>query len=539
MSTPVRPRARWLGLPVMLVLVVAATLVFGSSRRSSPPPAFTLSLDPGTPLSGQAPDFTLVDQFGARVSLHSFRGRVVILAFNDSECTTICPLTTTAMVAAQRLLGQAGSRVALLGVDANPTAISIGDVRTYSELHGMVHAWHFLTGGLPELKLVWTEYPVAVAIEHGQVDHTPALFMITPTGQFDKVYLTQMSYASVGQQAQLLAREASSLLPGHPRVHSRLSYAQIPVIYPRARVALPRAGGGAVQLGPGSPRLLVFFATWDTQVTDLAAQLDLLGRYEATAAARGLPKLVAVDEASVEPAPAAFPRFLGTLDRPLSYPVAIDSTGRVADGYGVQDEPWFVLVSATGRILWYHDISTSGWLATRALVQEVRGALTRPNQPSGALQTQAELAGSPPPLNALHREAGQLLGGQSALLARLRALRGYPVVVNAWASWCGPCRAEFALLASASARYGREVAFVGVDTSDSAGDARGFLAQHPVSYPSYQSPNAGSLSSLAVIEGLPTTVFVNSAGHVAYVHAGQYDSQGALDQDINAHANGS
>ena len=75
----------------------------------------------------------------------------------------------------------------------------------------------------------------------------------------------------------------------------------------------------------------------------------------------------------------------------------------------------------------------------------------------------------------------------------------------------------------------REVAFVGVDTSDSAGDARAFLAQHPVSYPSYQSLNAGSLSSLAVIEGLPTTVFINRAGHVAYVHAGQYDSQGALD----------
>jgi cytochrome oxidase Cu insertion factor (SCO1/SenC/PrrC family) len=313
---------RWLGLPVALLLVVTAALLFGSSGRPSSQPAFTLSLDPGTPLSGQTPDFTLVDQFGARVSLHSFRGRVVMLAFNAAECTTICPLTTTAMVAAQRLLGPVASRVALLGVDANPTATSIGDVRTYSELHGMVHAWHFLTDGLPELKRVWTDYHVAVAIEHGQVDHTPALFMITPAGRFDKVYLTQMSYASVDQQAQLLAREASSLLPGHPAVHSRLSYAQIPVIYPRAAVALARAGGGSVRLGPGSPRLLVFFATWDTEVTDLATRLDLLGRYDAAAAARGLPRLVAVDEASVEPSPAALPRFLGTLTRLRSTPRA-------------------------------------------------------------------------------------------------------------------------------------------------------------------------------------------------------------------------
>ena len=106
------------------------------------------SLDPGTALSGRAPDFTLTDQFGAPVSLHSFRGKVVILAFNDSECTTICPLTTTAMVDAKRLLGAAGSHVQLLGIDANPTATSIKDVRAYSEVHGMMHEWHFLTGSL-------------------------------------------------------------------------------------------------------------------------------------------------------------------------------------------------------------------------------------------------------------------------------------------------------------------------------------------------------------------------------------------------------
>jgi len=64
------------------------------------------------------------------------------------------------------------------------------------------------------------------------------------------------------------------------------------------------------------------------------------------------------------------------------------------------------------------------------------------------------------------------------------------------------------------------------------------LSQHPGSYSSYQSPSAGSLSSLAAIEGLPTTVFINRAGHVAYVHAGQYESQEALDQDINAYASG-
>jgi len=516
--------------------VVVTAVVGPGGRAPTQTPAFALSLDPGTALSGTAPDFTLADQFGALVSLRSFRGHVVILAFNDSECTTVCPLTTSAMVDALRLLGKAGSQVQLLGIDANPTAIAIRDVRAYSEVHGMMHEWHFLTGSLPQLKRVWSAYHIAVEVEHGQVDHTPALFVIGPSGMLARVYLTQMSYSSIEQQGQLLAQEASSLLPGRPRLRSRLSYAQIPPVTPSVAVALPRAGGGTAQFGPSSsPRLLMFFATWNSEVTDLGAQLEDLSRYEVRAIATGLPRLTAIDEGSVEPSSSALPRFLHALARPLSYPVAIDRSGRVADGYGVQDEPWFVLVSPAGRILWYYDISTAGWLNTSALVQRVRAGLAPTPAGLSSAAARRQLAGSPAPLAALHQQAAELLGSGPALAARLRALRGYPVVVNAWASWCGPCRSEFGLFASASVRYGRDVAFLGVDTGDSPGDGRSFLAQHPVSYPSYQSSITG-LISLAPIEGLPTTIFVDRAGKVVYVHIGQYESQAALDEDIDNHA---
>ena len=79
------------------------------------------------------------------------------------------------------------------------------------------------------------------------------------------------------------------------------------------------------------------------------------------------------------------------------------------------------------------------------------------------------------------------------------------------------------------------VAFLGADTNDSPGDAQSFLAQHPVSYPSYQA-SLDDLHSLAVVQGLPTTIFVDSKGKVAYVHTGQYDSQGTLDSDIQTYA---
>jgi cytochrome c biogenesis protein CcmG/thiol:disulfide interchange protein DsbE len=156
-------------------------------------------------------------------------------------------------------------------------------------------------------------------------------------------------------------------------------------------------------------------------------------------------------------------------------------------------------------------------------------------------QARAELAGSPAALASLHKQAAQLLdGGLNAYRTRLAALRGHPVVVNAWASWCGPCKYEMPWFARAAVRYGRRVAFVGVNAGDlDRSDARAFLRAHYVPYPSYVDPHDQIAQEIGVRAGLPTTVFYRRDGELAYVHQGQYRDEAALAADVKRYAEGS
>jgi cytochrome oxidase Cu insertion factor (SCO1/SenC/PrrC family) len=379
-------RLQWTVLGVALLVGVGIGTAIAAGR-SSGSPATPLSatnsvpssqVDPGAPLNAMAPGFTLTDQFGRRVSLRSLRGKVVVLSFNDPQCTTICPLTTTALLHAKALLGSAASGVELVGIGANPQKTEVKWVRAYSKVHGMLHRWRFLTGSLPELRRVWREYGIEAAVLNGAIDHTPATFVIDRRGRESRLYLTEMAYSGVGQLGYELAQSISALLPGHPPLHGAPSLAEPVLRGPHTRVTLPRAGGGTVRLGPGSgAHLVLFFDTWETEVTDLGTQLEALNRYQAAARREGLPRLVAIDEAGVEASPEALPRFLRSLPHPLSYPVAVDRNGTVADGFRVQDSPWLELVSGRGGSLFFEDLAVKGWPKLPWLLRQVRVARTK------------------------------------------------------------------------------------------------------------------------------------------------------------------
>jgi cytochrome c biogenesis protein CcmG/thiol:disulfide interchange protein DsbE len=145
----------------------------------------------------------------------------------------------------------------------------------------------------------------------------------------------------------------------------------------------------------------------------------------------------------------------------------------------------------------------------------------------------AALAGSPAVLAALHTQGNRLLGGGTgAFKARIAQLRGYPVVINEWASWCEPCQSEFPVFQRVAVADGRKVAFVGVDSRDHDAAAADFLRRFPVAYPSYADPSQAIGRDLEAVGGIPQTVYLNRAGKEVFDHAGPYLSVGSLKKDI-------
>ncbi len=126
-------------------------------------------------------------------------------------------------------------------------------------------------------------------------------------------------------------------------------------------------------------------------------------------------------------------------------------------------------------------------------------------------QTHAPKIGGPAPNFTLRRiDAGGKLD--------LASLRGKPVVINFWASWCVPCKGEAAMLEQAWNQYKSQgVVFVGVDYHDVTSDARTFMSHHGITYPIVQD-GSGSIGDRYGLTGVPETYFVDRQGRLVGTH---------------------
>jgi thiol-disulfide isomerase/thioredoxin len=176
------------------------------------------------------------------------------------------------------------------------------------------------------------------------------------------------------------------------------------------------------------------------------------------------------------------------------------------------------------------------WIATIIATVAACGS-AQPKSEATAAEFKSALAGAPPALAGLYGAPGRIVeGGASAFERQIAALKGHPVVVNKWASWCGPCRFEFPFFQRQVTKRGKQVAFLGVDGEDSKDGARGFLAKYPVPYPSFYDPNSDIARVFHGDRAFPTTAYYDRNGGIVYVKQGGYASESALAQDIARYA---
>jgi protein SCO1/2 len=151
----------------------------------------------------RAPDFSLLDQTGAPVSLRSLRGRPILLTFLDSRCARDCPSAGRSLADVQRSLGRAHVVIAVVSVD--PWADTPTTAAAYAHKSGWTGRWYWLFGNRARLAPVWNAYSIGVKRYRGSITNTLALYVIDSRGYLRSAFAFPFSPASVADDVRGLA----------------------------------------------------------------------------------------------------------------------------------------------------------------------------------------------------------------------------------------------------------------------------------------------------------------------------------------------
>jgi cytochrome oxidase Cu insertion factor (SCO1/SenC/PrrC family) len=354
-------------LGVALALVLAAVLFSGihSSGPKDPAPHITpagASLLDLNVLNGanQVPttDFTLVNQYGRPTSLDQFKGKAVILSFNDDQCPDLCTLLAQSIVVANRDLGRAARHVVFLSVNVNPFYPEVSAVRSWTKSHGLAgeRNWVFTTGSPAQLEKVWQDYGTYVHLDQASktVQHSTQMFFINPQGKDQAVASFGSNAANTSLFAHDMAQMAVDLLPasqqvavgGPPTPSASQSDAAVGAHAPS--FSLPVLGAPARTFSSASLRgryAVVNF--WSSTCTACVQELPHVEQ-----AAKDLGNQVAfvgIDVADAPGAGRAFARRAG-----VTYQLASDSSGSVAGAYQISGLPFTVILGPRGTLLIRH-----------------------------------------------------------------------------------------------------------------------------------------------------------------------------------------
>lgn len=373
-----RSRYRWLYPAIALVVAGALASVListiGSNRRSgnglvatgtsqfpgiNPNTVNLLSLSRYPNNTKPAPDFNLTDQYGHPVSLSQFRGRSVVLSFNDDRCTDVCTLLAEDVVRADQYLGRTGTgRVVFLSVNVNPFYPQPDAVKRWDDNNdlGQVPNWYFGTGPVPTLQKIWKDYGIYVSTDNAtrNVSHSALIEFIGPEGTIQATADFGQSAVDVAPYSHGLAQAAIDMLPPSQRTpvagpqapnptgtgaglgQKAPPFSLDPIAHPSATVSLAGLAG--------QPVVLNF---WASTCVDCRAELADLAK-----AAAADPKIhfIGIDVADPNPTAAASMARSAS----ITYPILADPDGRVASDYKVAGLPTTVYIDPSGHVAVVH-----------------------------------------------------------------------------------------------------------------------------------------------------------------------------------------
>ncbi len=364
-----RRRPLWFAIAgVGIAAVLAVVLFVGVGTDSGPPDvapginpssAYLLQLDVFGPGGGaRAPNFTLTDQHGATVSLSAFRGKSVVLSFNDDRCIDICTLLAQDVVAADRDLGPAATHVVFLSVNVNPYFSGVASLRSWNDQHGLgrLHNWVFTTGSPAALERVWKRYGVEVELHPStkSVVHSTELYFIGPTGRQLAIGSFGTASADTPIFAHTLAQMANDDLPrseqvrvgGPSAVPPNQSPAAIGARVPSFSLPFLDAPGRTFESSSlrGHYSILNF---WSSTCTACVRELPNIEQ-----AYRALGTKVHVVGVDVADNPSAAARFAHRLG--VTYPLVSDRSGQVTSTYQSPALPFTAILSPKGKLETLH-----------------------------------------------------------------------------------------------------------------------------------------------------------------------------------------
>lgn len=368
----VRPSWQRPALFFSISLVVAGVLAYvlfggiGSGSRSaavepgiSKAAATLLQFAPvGGKSSFPATNFTLTDQRGQPTSLAQFRGKSVVLSFNDDRCKDLCTLLAQSIVVADRDLRGARKDVVFLSVNVNPFYPSVSSVKAWTDEHGLGGEpnWYFTTGTPAQLKAVWKRYGTYVRTTTAArtVVHGTQLFFINPAGKMRGVASFGTNAANTSLYAHDMAQAAVDLLPASEQtaiggpVTKAPTQAVAAVGGKAPSFSLPSLapGGGVVSLDKYRGRYVVV-NFWSSTCTACVPELPHIeAAYRRFA---GKVAFVGVDVSDTARRARAFAKKAG-----VTYPLASNTSGSAAGAYQIPGLPFTALVSPNGTLLVRH-----------------------------------------------------------------------------------------------------------------------------------------------------------------------------------------